>query len=300
MAPYMPRSICLIALSLCIAAASAFAASEELRAAAARPLKALAAPPIAHGWPTDPQFDAFQARMEALPPQERARQALGLAIDGSIGAAEYVTRNAQAWRGRIESGNGLETMIVTALNSSRLEVRMAGFEVQLAEDGVEKTPQAVEHLIQRLHEDARGVGPWMLWHLGVIGARGVDRERILAVLVATRHSENDELRRWAVESLNLFGGAGAIEPLLCVAANERSSSIRERAFCGLAQSGTFQPADRHAAIPGLLAIAEDPRSDRQGIDWSYQALREITAIRDLPQQPMLWRERLQAMGLLIR
>jgi len=300
MAPYMPLSICLIALSLCIAAASAFAAGEESRAATVRPLTALVAPPIAHGGSTDPRFDAFHARMEALPPQERARQALSLAIDGSIGAAGYVIRNAQGWRGRIESGNGLDTMIVTAMNSPRLELRMAGFEVQLAEDGVEKTPGEVEHLIQRLQEDPRGVGPWMLWHLGVLGARGVDRERILAVLVATSHSESDELRRWAVESLNLFGGAGAIEPLLSVATNERSASIRERAFCGLAQSGTFQPADRHAAIPGLLAIAEDPRSVQQNIDWSYQALREITAIRDLPQQPMLWRERLQAMGLLIR
>jgi hypothetical protein len=286
---------------LCIAAIRAFATGDDLRIAALQPLNAIAAPPIAHVASSEAQFEAFHARMlEALPPQERAEQSLRLAIDRSIGAAGYVMRNAQAWRGRIESDNRLDAMIATAMNSPQLEVRMAGFEVQLAEDGVAKTSQEVEHLIQRLHEDPRGVGPWMLWHLGAIGARGVDRERILAVLVANSRSESDELRRWTVESLNLLGGAEAIVPLVSIATNERSSSIRERAFCGLAQSGTFQRVERYRAVPGLFAIATDPRSDRQNIEWSYQALREITGIRDLPQQPILLRERLQATGLLFR
>jgi hypothetical protein len=296
----MLRSIRPLALFLFVAATGAFAARSDLRIAALQPLHAIAAPPIAQGESTDRQFDASRFHMlEALPPQERAVQALNLAINHSIGAADYVMRNAQDWRGLIESGNRLDTMIAAAMNSPCLEVRMAGFEVQLAVDRVAKTPQGVDHLIQRLHEDPRGVGPWMLWHLGVIGARGVERQRILAVLVATSHDADDTLRRWAVVALTLFGGVEAIDPLLSTAAGDRDQAIREIAFCGLAQSGTFRPADRYAAIPGLLGIAEDARSDQQAIDWSYEALREITGILDLPQRPSSWRERLQAMGLLI-
>jgi hypothetical protein len=33
-------------------------------------------------------------------------------------------------------------------------------------------------------------------------------------------------------------------------------------------------------------------------DWAYQALREITSVRDLPNEPEIWRERLQTLGLL--
>ncbi len=186
------------------------------------------------------------------------------------------------------------------MNSPRLDVRVAGVEMQLAEDGVAKTPQAVEHLIQRLHDDPRGVGAWMLWHLGALGARGIDRERIFAVLIAKSRSESDDLRRWAVISLNLFGGSEAIDPLLWVATNDRVQSIRESAFCVLAQSGALRVLDRYKAIPGLLAIAQDPRSDQQNVDWSYRALREITGIHDLPQDPMVWRARLQSLGLSTR
>ena len=254
-----------------------------------------------HGVSTDPHFDALYAGMvEALPPQRRAEQALNLAVNRYAGAAEYVMRNVQGWRGKIESGDKLTAMVSAAMNSPRLEVRMAGIELQLAEDGVAKTPQSVEHLIQRLHEDSRGVGAWMLWHLGAIGARGIERERILSVLNAYSHSEDETLRRWTVGALSMFGGTKVIEPLLAVAANDRVSTIRESAFCGLAQSATLQLTERYNAIPSLLAIAKDPRCDQQNIDWSYQALREITGIRDLPQQSMLWRERLHGMGLLTR
>ncbi len=290
-----------IALLLCIATACTFAAGNDLHVTAFQQIGGAPSRLTEHGESTDPHFDAFYTGMvEALPPQKRAEEALNLAINRYKGAADYVMRNAQGWRGRIDSSDRLAAIIATAMNSPRLEVRMAGFEVQLAQDGVAKTPQEVGHLIQRLHEDPRGVGAWMLWHLGAIGARGVERERIFAVLVATARTDDPELRRWAVESLGIFGGAEAVDPLLSVAANDHVQSIRERAFCNLAQSGTLQLAERYDAVPGLLAIAQDPRSDRQDVDWSYQALREITGIRDLSQDPRAWRARLQDLGLLTR
>ncbi len=288
----------MFSLTLGLAATAALAGGRELQVSAPT---AISASPIDHGAATDPRFDAFYAAMiEALPPQLRAERALGLAINRYAGAADYVIDQALTWRGKIETNDRLAAITLAAMNSPRIEVRMAGFEVQLALDGVAKTPEQAEHLIERLHEDPHGVGAWELWHLGALGARGVARERIFAELMATRRSRDDELRAWAIEGLNLFGGPEIIEPLLVTAANDRLPSIRERAFCGLAQSATLRRADRDHAIRGLLAIAADAPSDRQEIDWSYQALREITGFRDLPQEAAPWRARLQTLGLISR
>ncbi len=294
----MSHLVKLFAMLVALATAGACAAGDDLRSIAIQQTLAVTAPLTEHDASTDPHLDAFYANMMKMLPQQRAEHALELAINRHADAAEYVMRNAQNWRGQLQSSDRLAALTLTAMNSPRLNVRMAGFEVQLAQDGVAKTPQEVEHLIQRLHEDPHGVGAWELWHLGVLGARGVARERIFSVLVATTRSEDNELRHWAVESLAPFGGVEIINPLLSVAANDRLQTIRERAFCGLTESGTLRLAERYAAIPGLLAIAEDPHSDRQNIDWSYQALREITNIRDLPQDPRVWRVRLRSLGLL--
>ncbi len=291
----------LIVLILGLSIARLFAAGNELHVTAIRQISNGVPLPMQTGLSTDPRFDAFYADMvEAMPAQERAEHALQLAINRSDGAADYVILNAQNWRGQLKPDERPAAITLAAMNSPRLEVRMAGFEVQLAVDGLAKTPQEVEHLIQRLREDPRGVGPWELWHLAVLGARGIDRERIFSVLVAKTRDDSDELRRWAVVALGMFGGVGVIDPLLSTAANDRVPSIRESAFCALAQSATLQLAERYRAIPGLLAIAQDPGSDHQNIDWSYQALREITNIRDLPQQPSAWRTRLQSLRLLPR
>jgi hypothetical protein len=47
-----------------------------------------------------------------------------------------------------------------------------------------------------------------------------------------------------------------------------------------------------------MQIAASDQSDRQTLDWTYQALREITGISDLPNDPAKWRERLARVGLL--
>ena len=291
----------LIVLTLGLSTAGVFATGNELHVTSIQQTNNGIPLPMQTGISTDPRLDPFYAdMMEAMPPQQRAEQALQMAINRSAGATDYVTLNAEHWRGQLKSDERLAAIILVAMNSPRLEIRMAGFEVQLAIDGVAKTPQEVEHLIQRLHEDPRGVGPWELWHLAVLGARGVDRERIFSVLVANTRDDSYELRRWAVVALGMFGGAGVIDPLLSTAANDRVPSIRETAFCALAQSATLQLAERYRAIPGLLAIAQDLGSDQQNIDWSYQALREITNIRDLPEEPTAWRARLQSLRLLSR
>lgn len=292
----MTRSMALV---LCLITAGAFAGSPALRSAALNQLRAIAQPLFEKGAATEPRFDAFYAGMvEALPPQERAERALELAINRYDGAAEYTMQNAQLWRKQIKPSERLTTLLTTAINSGLIEVRMAAFEVHLAQYDLEKSAAEVDRLTERLLADPKGTGPWALWNMAAIGARGVDRERVFDRLLSATRESDLAVRGWAVDALAEFGGVEVIDPLLDIAVRDKSPSVRERAFCGLAQSGTLHIAERYEAVPGLLKIAENPQSDRQTLEWTYQALREITGIYDLPDDATRWRDQLARVGLL--
>jgi hypothetical protein len=64
--------------------------------------------------------------------------------------------------------------------------------------------------------------------------------------------------------------------------------IRERAACGLAQSGMLSQEQRRSAVPKLLDFADDPALDAQTHEWVFQALRDITG-KSLPRDPAAWR-----------
>ena len=236
--------------------------------------------------------------VESLPPQEKVEHALALAINRREGASEYVMQNAQGWRGSFKPGSKLETLINAAGDSSLIEVRMASFEVYLAQYDLEKSTAQVDRLLQRMTNDPQGSSAWVVWNIAILGARGVDRERIHRELLLALHAGDETLRRWAVDALGKFGGVESIAPLLDIAAHEKSVIVRERAFCALAQSGTFQVAERYEAVPGLYAIAADTRADRQSVAWAYQALREITDIHDLRDDATQWEQRLLQAKLL--
>ncbi|HET6565646.1 MAG TPA: HEAT repeat domain-containing protein [Xanthomonadales bacterium] len=288
-----------IATALSLAAVAAVAANEPIRVAALEQLRTIAEPLISRGPSTEPRFDDFQAAMvEQLSSQLRAERALELSINRYEGAAQYVIDHAQSWRGTFEPSQRLDALITTAINAPLLETRMAGFEIHLAQYDLEKSPAEVDRLTDRLYEDPQGAGPWALWSMAVIGARGVDRERVFdELLLATRYPD-EYVRRWAVDSLAKFGGAEVIDPLLSIAVEDASATVRERAFCGLAASGTLHVAERYLAVPWLLAIAEDPYSDAQTLEWTYQALREISGLHDVPNDPVAWREYLQELAVL--
>jgi hypothetical protein len=289
----------LIFLVLCLSCVAAFAAGEDLRTLAITGLRSVAEPLFGHGESTAPRFDAFHAGMvEALPPQQRAERALELAINHTDGAAEFVVRSAQGWRNQIAPSDTLTVLITAAMNAPRLETRMAAYEIHLAAYDLDKTPEQVDRLLARLRDDPREAGPWALWTIGVLGARGVDRERVFEELKIATRVGDDSLRGWAVDALAKFGGEEIIAPLLEIAAHDRSDAVRERAYCGLAQSATLHIAERYGAIAGLLAIAEDPRTDAQGRRWSYQALREISGLYDVDEDPVAWRSALGAAKLL--
>lgn len=277
----------------------AVATIPPLREVAIAQWRSIAMPLFQRGDATDPHFDAFYAEMvEDLPPQERAERALELAINRSVGAAEYVTTQAASWIGTIQSTPQLDALVRTAVNAPLLETRMAGFEVFLASFGLHKTTEEADRLLADWQRNPAQNGPWMMWSLAALGARGIDRERIFARLLETTREPDPALRKAAVDAMARLGGSEIVAPLLYIAEHDASPVVRERAFCGLASGGTLLIAERYQAVPGLLAIAESAHSDQQTRNWTYQALKEITLLWGLPPDPVIWRQRLAAVGLL--
>ena len=284
---------------LLIVTSGAFATIPTLREAAVQQWRSISAPLFGHGDATDARFDDFYAAMvEDLPPQQRAQRALELSINRSDGAAEYVAREAAGWIGQITPSPRLDALVEAAMSAPRIETRMAGFEVFLASFGLHKTSAQADQLLVRWDENPVQNGPWMMWALAMLGARGVDRERIYARLLEATQLSDVPQRKAAVDALARLGGAEIVDPLLSIAASDPSPIVRERAFCSLASTGTLLLAERYQAVPGLLFIAESPRSDQQTRGYSYQALKEITNFYELPADPGIWRDKLAAVGLL--
>ena len=97
------------------------------------------------------------------------------------------------------------------------------------------------------------------------------------------------IRYWAVEGLAYLAIDASIAPLLDSFHDDPSPLIRERAACGLAQSGMFSAAQRRTAVPRLLDFAIDGALDAETHTWVFQALRDITG-QSLPHDARRWRE----------
>jgi hypothetical protein len=275
------------------------ASNDYLRTMVVSQFRNLVDPLFESGEATQPQFDSFYTEMvEELPIQQKAEKALELAINRFVGAPAYVLENAQRWRGEISSNKQLETLINIAINSPLIEVRMAGFEIYLSQFDLDKTPEQVNILLQRYYEKPHKSGPWALWSMALIGARGIDRERIFNELLFATKESDDYIRGWAVDALAKFGGEEIISPLLDIAKFDSSPIIQERAFCGLAQSGTLHVLERYSALSGLLEIAKDSSSSQQQISWTYQALKEISNFYDIEDNPEEWEKRMLDVDML--
>lgn len=284
---------------LLVASVGVFASSEQARNYVITQFRSIVDPLFGEGEATQPQFDAFYAAMvEELPPQQKAERALELAINRFVGATDYILANAQTWRGEIETNPRLETLVTTALNAPLIEIRMAGFEVYLAQNDLEKSVEQIDHLHKQFERRPEKNAAGSLWAMAAIAARGIDRERVFDAIMAASESDNKTIRRAAVEALARFGGQEIIQPLLDIARHDSSSYIQERAFCGLAQTGTLHVIERYDALPGLLETLRDPYSTEQQHDWVYQALKEISNFYDVAENPDEWEKRLLAVDML--
>ena len=224
-----------------------------------------------------------------MPAQSQAELLLERAINHYSGANDQIAARVDAWRGRITLDDRLHNLFMTAINSDDLTVRVAGIEIDIAARNLTKDTATVDRLepIARFSEE-QGPRANALWDLGLVGNRGVEPARVADILLGAVHDDNVNIRYWAVEGLAFLAVDASIEPLLDMFHNDPSPTVRERAACGLAQSGMFSAAQRRTAVPTLLDFTDDGTLDEQTRSWVYQALRDITG-QSLPHDATAWR-----------
>ena len=227
--------------------------------------------------------------LDGMPPQAQATLLLERAINHYRGANEQIAARVQGWRGEITLDEKLTHLFMTAINSNDLTVRVAGIEVDIVARGLTKTVDTIDRLEPLARTGEQGVRVNALWDLALIGNRGVEPERVFDILMASVHDDNQNVRYWAVEGLAYLAADASIEPLLDIFHDDPAASIRERAACGLAQSGMFSAGQRRRAIPRLLEYADDPSLDDETRGWVFQALRDITG-QSLPRDAAAWRQ----------
>jgi hypothetical protein len=226
--------------------------------------------------------------LDAMTPQQQAELLLERSINHYRGANAQIEARVDAWRGKITLNDRLHNLFLTGINSDDLTVRAAALEVDIAARDLEKNSATVDRLEPVAREGTQGPRANALWDLGLLGNRGVEPERIAQILLGSIHDENVNVRYWAVEGLAYLATDETILPLLEIFRSDASPLIRERAACGLAQSGMLSQKQRRTAVPKLLDFADEFSLDSEMRLWVFQALRDITG-QSLPHDPVAWR-----------
>jgi hypothetical protein len=227
--------------------------------------------------------------LDAMPPQHQAELLLERSINHYSGANDQIAARVNRWRGHITIEKRLRDLFITAINSNDMTVRVAGIEVDIAGRNLAKDPSTVDRLEPAARWGEQGPRANALWDLALIGNRGIDQQRIFEIIMGSIHHENQNIRYWAVEGLAYLAVDAAIAPLLDVFHDDPSPMIRERAACGLAQSGMFTASQRWTAVPTLLNFAQDGALQGDTREWVFQALRDITG-QTLPHDAAPWRD----------
>ncbi len=226
--------------------------------------------------------------LDKMTPQSQANLLLERSINHYRGANDQIAARVDSWRGKIKLDKSLNSLFTTAINSDDVRVRAAAIEIDLACRNLEKNPAIMDALLPAAQSGEQGPRVNALWDLALLGNRGVEPERALQALLASIHDSNPNIRSWAVEGLAYLGTNETIAPLLQVFHDDPSPQIRERAACGLAQSGMLSEKQRRSAVPKLLDFADDASLDPETRKWVFQALRDITG-QTLPHDPAAWR-----------
>ena len=182
----------------------------------------------------------------------------------------------------------LNPLFTTALNSNDLRVRAAAIEIDIAANNVTKTPDSIDGFAQQAESGDKRTRIWALWMLGLLGNRGVEPQRAFEILSNHLRDSDADVRQWAVEGLSYLGTSDTIEPLLKTFHDDASPVVRERAACGLAQSGMLSEEQRRTAVPQLLDFLDDSSLEANTRTWVFHALRDITG-QTLPNDPAAWR-----------
>lgn len=226
--------------------------------------------------------------LDQMSPQSQAELLLERSINHYQGANDQIAARVDGWRGKVYLSLRLNSLFTTALNSDDLRVRAAAIEVDIAARNLTKSAATVDRLEADARYGEQGPRANALWDLGLLGNRGIEPQRALEILLGSIQDPNLNIRYWAVEGLAYLGTDETIAPLLQLLHDDPSPMIRERAACGLAQSGMLSEKQRRNAVPRLLDFAEDHSLDPETKKWVYQALRDITG-QNLPHDPAAWR-----------
>ena len=229
--------------------------------------------------------------LETLPsmePQQQAEFLLERAINRYQGAVDEIMARAAAWLGHIKATPRLESLFRLAINSDDMRVRIAAIEVNVSSRGLARSEDTIDRLEPIARDGAQGPRANALWDIALLGNRGIRPDRAYAIISASLHDPNVNIRYWAVEGLAFLGSDQVIEPLLDVFHDDRSPMIRERAACSLAQSGMLDETQRWRAVPRLLEFTTDGALDAETRGWVFQALRDITG-QSLPPDAWAWK-----------
>ena len=226
--------------------------------------------------------------LDKMPSQSQAGLLLERSINHYRGANDQIAARVARWRGDIELDDHLRGLFMTALNSDDLRVRAAAIEIDLAARNMQKTSAQVDELEPAARNGEQGPRANALWDIGLLGNRGVEPDRAAEILTSSIHDSNVNIRYWAVEGLSYLGTDAVINPLLEAFRDDPSPMIRERAACGLAQSGMLSEKQRRTAVPKLLDYSDDQALDEETRKWVFQALRDITG-QSLPHDSAAWR-----------
>jgi hypothetical protein len=220
--------------------------------------------------------------------QREAEQLLARLARNDANAIAQVESRAASWHGLIQFTPQFNQMVAAGLNARDLHARAATIQIDLAAMDVAEEPSSIDRLASQAESKDHSTRIWAIWTLGLLANRGIENGRIVELLTAHLSDKDVESRQWAVEALSYTGSDASIPPLLKTMHNDPSPTVRERAACGLAESGMLSNEQRRTAIPTLLAYAEDPSLDSATHSWTYHALRDITA-QPLPDDSAVWR-----------
>ncbi|MBZ5635067.1 MAG: HEAT repeat domain-containing protein [Acidobacteriia bacterium] len=224
--------------------------------------------------------------INAMTPQDQVMRLVERTINHYSGAGEEIEKRAEAWIGQVHSTPELTKLTDVAYFSSDLRVRAAAIEIWRVEAGFRKTPETVQEII-----DSAAANPQKKYffasHLGILGNRGVERQRVFDTLELWVRDPDSNVRAAAINGLALLGTENTIPLFLTVFHDDPSHDLRERAACNLADSGLLSREQRKLAVPELVRFSQDPNLDATTKKWVYQALREITE-KNISDDPAAW------------
>jgi len=224
--------------------------------------------------------------INAMPPQDQVMRLVERTINHYSGAGEEIEKRADGWLGQVHTTPELTRLTDVAYFSSDLRVRAAAIEIWRVEAGFRKTPETVQQLIDSAVATSEKKY-FFASHLGILGNRGVERERVFDTLSLWVRDPDSNVRAAAINGLALLGTENTIPLFLNVFHDDPSHDLRERAACNLADSGLLSREQRKQAVPELVRFSQDPNLDATTKKWVYQALREITE-KNIPDDPAAW------------